>query len=93
MGWSEVSWDHNIAMADAKSSQSIVTLPDTINSTTQYNVMPPPGTTICRHPVQQYAATEFDSRAKVSSVIRAGGVYGKFELAQNLRLSLLNRRH
>jgi hypothetical protein len=42
MGWSEVSWDHNIAMADAKSSQSIVTLPDTINSTTQYNVMPPP---------------------------------------------------
>jgi hypothetical protein len=45
------------------------------------------------HSVQRYAATEFDSRAKVSSVIRAGGVCGKFELAQNLRLSLLNRRH
>jgi len=42
---------------------------------THYNVMPPPDAALCRHLI---------GRMSVQNLIRADGVYGRFELSQNL---------
>jgi hypothetical protein len=48
---------------------------NTINSATQYNVMPPPGATLSRHSI--------GCRVSVQNLIRAEDVRARFELAQN----------
>ena len=45
-----------------------------INTATQYNVMPPPNATLCRHSI--------GCRVSVQNLIRAEDVGGRFELGQ-----------